>query len=365
DYIDYGANQFFTDQARLNAREIPRIPVDAGRIFVSTINSLRLGGDLSARAERDGRGGQLDIQAQNLSIVANSGDSAPGVVEIDANLLSQLDVASLLLGGSRNQTTLAHLFPDVENPERQFIGSPITGNSGTVTEIVGGSDSVTVGSGVSLDFAETILVAKDSVTIKSGAVISSASRNDRISQAAVIQGEAAVVRVTNDSSSAFARVGLPATVSRGSVDVENGAILNSGRDGAILVDAPFEATFDGTLNMTGGSLALSSAAIDIGQEVTQHGNALVLDQRLLGNLAADALYLNSLSQINLAGDFRIGSATLDLELGAARISGSGSGTDVFTIIADSFSITNRSIATMDVPSSGSGTLKVQADRVEF
>ncbi len=363
DFVDYTANQFFRDQALRNADEIPRIPNDAGQISIRTINSLGLGGNLSASAAIDARGGQLDIQARNLALVTQPGRSGQGVAEIDAGLLNQLDVASLLLGGTRKQTLLSTLFPDVENAGRQFIGNPTKG-SGTATEIVAGSDTVTVGSNVSLDFAETILVAKDKVTVGSGAVISSANRNDRITQEAVVRGHSAVLRVTNDEDSSFARVGLPATVTRGSVNVEKGAILDSGQTGAILIDAPFQAAIDGTLNMTGGSLAISTSAIDLGA-ASANGHALVLDDRLLGGLDVDALFLNSLSRINLVRDFRMGSSDMDLELSASQISGVGSGRDVFTIFADQFSIGNRSMTTTGAAGSGAGTLNIQADRVKF
>ncbi|MGH8547368.1 MAG: filamentous hemagglutinin N-terminal domain-containing protein [Methylococcales bacterium] len=363
DFVDYRANQFFADGALQNANETPRIPIDAGLISISTINSLELGGNLSALAAGDGRGGQLDIQARNLAIVTNAGVSGRGAVEIDAKLLNQLDVASLLLGGTRKQTLLSSLFPDVENAARQFIGSPLR-DTGTATELDAGSDTVTVGRNVSLDFAETILIAKDKVTVESGATISSANRNDRIGQAAFVQGESAVLRVTNDHASTFARVGLPATVTSGSVEFESGAILDSGRGGAILVDAPFAATIDGTLQLAGGSLALSTSAIDLGA-ATANGRALVLDNRLLDGLDVDALYLNSLSQIALVGDFRFGSSTMDLDIGASQISGFGSSADVFTITADRFSIGDRSSLAAGFAGSGTGSLNIQADRVEL
>lgn len=363
DFIDYTANQFFTGQARLNAHETPRLPRDAGLVSISTIDSLGLGGDLLARGKNNGRGGQLDIQARNLAIVAETGVSGPGVIEIDAALLNQLDVASLLLGGSRKQTALAALFAAVEDPGSQFIGSPVTG-TGTATELIAGADTVTVGTGVSLNFAESILIANDRVTVGSGAVISSAGKNDRISQRVVAHEQSAVLRVTNNSDSAFARTGLPATVTRGSVDIEIGAILDSGQDGAILVDAPFDATIDGDLRMTGGSLALSTFALELGAAVTD-GNALVLDNRLLGELDVDALYLNSLSRINLAGDFGIGGSTMDLDIRAAQLSGFGDGDDIFRITANRFSIGNRSQAAAGVAGTGTGTLDIQARSVEL
>ncbi|MGH8551922.1 MAG: hypothetical protein ACRERS_01380, partial [Methylococcales bacterium] len=363
DFIDYFANRFFADQATRNSREIPRIPVDAGLVSISTIDSLSLGGELQARAASRGRGGQLDIQAENLAIVETTGVSGPGVVEIDANSLNQLDVASLLLGGSRNQTSFGTLFPDEDNPGQHFIGSPVAG-TGTVTEIVAGSDTVTVASGVTLEFAETILVAKDTVKVDSGATLSSANHADRINQVVLVSGESAVVRVTNDAASAFARIGLPQTVSRGSVVIESGARLDSGRNGSILLDAPFSARLDGSLNMNGGSLALSTAAIEIGAGGT-NANALVLNNRVLNGLELDALYLNSLSRIDLIGNFEFGNPTLNLELSAAQISGIGSASDVFSIQARTFSLANRFGAEVGVAGGGTGTLKVQAGTLEF
>ncbi|KJV06494.1 two-partner secretion domain-containing protein [Methylocucumis oryzae] len=102
EYKDYTANQFFSAETSSSNTK----PKDAGRLAISAQTGLTLAGELSAQAAQGGIGGQVDISAQHLAIVATDAASNQdeGVVALAADDLNRLDAPSLLLGGTRTKT---------------------------------------------------------------------------------------------------------------------------------------------------------------------------------------------------------------------------------------------------------------------
>ncbi len=114
------ANSAFTQTALQNGTLTPRLPIDAGHLILAATSSLNVNatnlfaiGSVtdSSGAILTGRGGLADVTGSNLVIVASdqaaSYEANPayaGATFLDADQLSRLGVASLLVGGVRTTT---------------------------------------------------------------------------------------------------------------------------------------------------------------------------------------------------------------------------------------------------------------------
>src|SRR5262249_7413555 len=148
---------------------VPRLPIDAGHEVFKTINGVRLAGDLEIAAASGGRGAELDIAAQSITVLSERPKRG---VALRAAELSQLGGESLLLGGVRtdasgNETiNVVATSIDIKNnaqapleaPEVILVAHgglggndlPITLEAGSVIRAVGTPsdqpDSITIGS---------------------------------------------------------------------------------------------------------------------------------------------------------------------------------------------------------------------------
>ena len=80
------------------------MPADAGHVVVAALSALDFAPVLSGAPAAGGGGAEVDISAPQIAIVAQAGAAAPGVVQLEADKLSQLD-ASVLVGGTRTHTS--------------------------------------------------------------------------------------------------------------------------------------------------------------------------------------------------------------------------------------------------------------------
>src|SRR5262249_43383000 len=115
-YAFTGANSYFEQQAVKTGNPVPRLPVDAGRLSVSGLQSIVLNGIALTQPGRDadgniGRGGELDVTAPQLAVVGHAqyvnGDVPAGYVGVDVDQLGGFE--SILIGGLRSDTTTGTL----------------------------------------------------------------------------------------------------------------------------------------------------------------------------------------------------------------------------------------------------------------
>ncbi|MEW6436274.1 MAG: filamentous hemagglutinin family protein [Pseudomonadota bacterium] len=115
------ANSAFTQTAAQNGTVTPRLPIDAGQLILAATSSLNLNAtnNFATGTALDssgniltGRGGLADITGTDLLVVAAdlastyaANPAYDGAIFVDADQLSRLDVASLLIGGVRAPTT--------------------------------------------------------------------------------------------------------------------------------------------------------------------------------------------------------------------------------------------------------------------
>ncbi|PZA13629.1 hypothetical protein DNX69_04555 [Rhodopseudomonas palustris] len=110
EYAFNGANAYFTQRANSDGTNVPRLPIDAGRMAVLAQQEILLAGMALTRPAAGGRGGELDISATKLAVVghsqyldrANPASVPAGYVALDATQLNNFGFGSILIGGLRS-----------------------------------------------------------------------------------------------------------------------------------------------------------------------------------------------------------------------------------------------------------------------
>src|SRR5262249_40158357 len=108
---------YFPALAADNGTAVPRLTQDAARLVLTASTSLQLNSTNRFTAAAGGLGGQLDITGANLVVAASdrlgefgtvtNGTLAPngahaGYLFVDADMLSNLGIESMLIGGYRS-----------------------------------------------------------------------------------------------------------------------------------------------------------------------------------------------------------------------------------------------------------------------
>lgn len=334
EYADYRANRFYADKARELGHATPYLPQDAGAIQIAAGSGLNLDGAIDAATTRGGRGGRLDIAADNIAVVAQSqaAQTAGGAVQLIAEQLNALNVASISLGGLRS--------------------SRDDGVDLTVS-----ANSIQLGRDAQLFGQEYILSARQDISLAQGAGITAAGGgSDAGGDRPVyrVQGDAAFLRVSGDRQVDLRREGAEGR--SGSIQIEAGATVAS--TGALMLDASADNRIDGTLATDGGSVALGARRISLG-EVDASASGLILDQARLDGLKADELVLSSGSDISLFGAAAVKANRLTLRT-AALLGFDNAGREASLSAADTLRIDNQAGAVASRSGNGSGNLRLSA-----
>ena len=291
-YTDYSANQFFS---KSTTGVVPQLPKDAGTLVLDAQSSLVLETNLLANPDNTGLGGQVDISADQIEVVANKADLsnlADGIVGLWVNDLNKLKAPSLLLGGKRSKDAL---------------GQHVTETASTVT----------IDANVDLKGQDIILTAINNLTVQKDATVESSGKS------VVAGGNLYVNKINGGSDGALLRVSNlgqvnlirneAITANEGVLTIEEGAHLKA--SGSMLLDSTKNTVSKGSIDMQGGSLALDASAISLGA-VPSNTQGLVLANTQF-NL--DELRLNSSSALNIYGSIDL--KTTNLLISAAVING--------------------------------------------
>ncbi len=343
EYKDYSANQFFADKAKTDGTVAPQLPKDAGGLSIAVNNSLSFGAKLLAAPVLNGLGGQVDISANRLSIVGRREDiaaSPQGTVSLLDDDLNALNAPSLLLGGQRSKE---------KTGQRIKVATQVLNVSGN-TDLKG---------------QEILLAASDQLKISSGAVVESTAKTLAAGIDLLVDNQVANVNQAN-SDGALLRVSAngQANISRdkatsgqtGVLTVEDGAVLKA--TGSMLLDSTRNTVFDGKIDMQGGSLALKSSRISLGN-APQGTAGLVLKNT---QFTLDELKLTSTSDFDIYG--AVGIKTKQLQIDAGHINGFNGVGDNVEFEADLIKLTNTG-ATSNQIGSGTGSLTLAANSLEL
>jgi filamentous hemagglutinin family protein len=323
-YDTPSASVFFRDNAAQRGVTIPRLAADAGQLIFTATEYMALDGNILAQAAGSGLGGRVDIDSPvDIRIAGSGAIPVEGELLLDAGKLSAFSGASLLIGGVRKTTSEG-------------------------TQVIVGANSLTVdNAGAALGGAELILVAKETLSIDSGAKIEQHGTIGGASDSLVIgdslsgSGDGVLLRVSSDSS---------ATVKRLSVKSESSALLTIAADTTIQGGAGL--IFDST-----GSTLIDSAAIFGAESITlnsgrislqladsgelQPNPGLVLSSATMRGLqeSSTQLSLLSYSSIDLYGTGQVGSASFDqLTIGAPAIRGFNNDGGSVAFLADKIAL---------------------------
>ena len=338
-YAETSANDFFSAAAAAAGTPAPVLPRDAGHLLIAATASVNLNGAFNFAAS-DGAGGQADISAPRIEVV-NTPGAPDGSLQIAADSLSGLGAQSLLLGGTRSDSTDGAI----------AIGA---------TSVVVANDAAH-----SLRAGEVILVATDQVDIAAGgSIVARGSEGALAATPLGVPGAGALIRVANGDVRAVNRGNAGNGASSGMLSVSQDAQLVA--DGSIQLDSTGGIQLDPTAQITSSTISVSTSSIALGQVPAGHGG-LIIDDALLAQIGqAKSLILRSYGTIDFFGDVALGTPTRPLDqltLDATGLAGFGNGQVVVQAKTIAFSNSTASAAPAVV--AGSSNLQLSATGGDF
>lgn len=344
-------------------------PADAGRFVINATQSLELNGSFLGAPDtsRQGQGGQVDILGTNIVITddVTPDDNLSDTIQVKASTLSDLDAASLLIGGERRNTA-----------------------SGVQVEVSATSVTVANNSDSELRAPEIMLAASDNLSLNPNSVVR-ASGNARLSSAPLTLTSANPNNAT-PGQSAFVRVASGAQVgvlrahdlnNSGAVGDDTGTLIigagarliaesNGSGQSSMILDATRSMTNSGTWRIgtvsTPGDLAIGAPRISLGAvPANAVDSGLVLSSQQLADLGdLNTLDLRSYSSIDIYGGAQLSArSNLGLEAGQIRgIDNTGSAAAIHAGQDLRFSNPNGIVATPESSAATTGTLVISAGR---
>lgn len=336
-------NPFFREQALNDGRDVPRLASDAGQLVLDASTNLMLGADLLTGKADGARGAQVDIVSGRIRVVSAIG-AEDGTLQLTADSLNALNAESLLLGGTRSYDS---------------NGMSIVTNADRVTFANDAEHA--------LEASELVAVAKDTLTLDSGAVINTAESKRTTGVTRLhASGDGALLAVSSLNDIEFDRSGASASPATGTLDVVAGASIQAGR--SLVLDSTLAARLNGNIDAgAGGSATLGANRILLGDSGNETG--LKLDDAAIANLGDIArLTLNSRSNIDVYGPVSFGNRNLDLIVNAGGIAGHLADNQIATLTANKLALENSAGAAYLPPTGATGaasSLEVNANSITF
>ncbi|WP_260858423.1 filamentous haemagglutinin family protein [Paraburkholderia sp. BCC1885] len=361
-YTLTSANAFFPPLAAGAGNVTPPLPMDAGQLVLAATNGLTLGATLNTAPAPGGAPAEVDIASQDIQIIGTGETALPGYLQISADQLDALDAGSLLIGGTRTQTTGGITIDAIANSVvvSNDPADPLTGpevilvtKSGSTRTDPNAANGLRVDGGSVIDAQGTYPAAKDlSITIGQNA--------DATTNATAVSGDGALLEVSNGAASVVTRVD---TSGMGLLTVGAGATLAGGQ--ALTLDSSGNLTFDPAATLSGKTIAVDGSAITFTDQTGAAAAALpgfVVGPTQLAQLAAaQQVILRSAGVMSFDGDVDVTFGD-DVDLSAGSFSSNGG---AVTINAQEVAFTNETGATAPTATVGAGTLTVNASEIDF
>ncbi len=340
------ADAYFGAQAAAKGVAAPALPTDAGVLAISagqldlkgttlfalpTVATTGTGANAATTTTTVGRGGELDIAADNIQV---GGSAGAGVLALSPQDLNAAGAALIVLGGQKDLA------------------------SGNVT--VSASSVVVANAGSPLKVNDLVLVASGKVTLESGAAIEAPTTSAATPVPAptlALSGDGALLRVSADASATSVRTGAQGLA--GTLDVGAGATLSGG---AITAEGTWTNAIAGDATLSAQAITLGAGHMAIGDfgTATPGASTLVLTPTLASQIAgAQSLTLRAATGLDLYGAATLGSASVrSLTLDTSNVTVVGDGVTA-TIAAGGVTLENTS-GNKSAPATGTNTLQVQA-----
>ena len=374
-----GANDYFQQLAADAGTAAALRPLDAGQLVLAASGSIALDASLNAAGgERTvvnaanvssierGAAAQVDIAAQNIQIVGGDVVALDGFVQLSTDDLNGIGAASLLIGGTRSQSAAGTVIDTVAS--RVVL-------SNTAETALSGSELILVASGRAPAMGEEPEAA---VEIADGSALattdSTFTGSDR---ALILNGDGALLRLSNGNSVAVQRSGTSANggsgSGSGSLRIGGGSSLGGGssigsgvlgaqsltldtsRSLSVEPDAQFAARF---VDANGSAIRFVADGVD-----TTGLDGLVLGSATLAQFAAsERLSLTSRDDIRFIGDVSLALGDTALSLSAARYVGDGG---AVSIDAGRLSLGGSAAASTATATAALGSLDLNVSELVF
>ena len=250
------------------------LPTNAGRAAI-TSNNLTLQGTFSTNHAADYLGGSLDITSSDIFITdAIATNSRSGYLNLSADELNNLNLESLMLGGTRN-------------------------NSGVSQGYTISSDRIELDDGVSLDLQELILVSNLDLTFGQDIEISTTQTVEELNEAYITTSDAGNIFLISGNN-AWSYTIESAAENTASPSISTGANLSLEYAGSALFGTTDTLDLSDSLaaSSSQGALTFVAPTLRIGESAAANSQlaASMLDQvdvKQISLLVSDVLHIES------------------------------------------------------------------------
>jgi filamentous hemagglutinin family protein len=340
----YEANSFLSSAAaRLGLTDIQRLPKDSAPLKIQGNTGLSLGGSVLAPSASGGLGADIDLSSNSPITIHASGNRPPGAVaSLDASLLNSWNAGSLLIGGLRSE--------DSGRTRLDVRTNNLTLNAPLLTA------------------GEILLASKGELSMESGSSIVSTGVGGN-SDEILIEGDGTLIRVSS----------VEAAVSRTNTTGAATALLEIGANtkltgSSVVLDSSRSSVIAPSLDIQANSLALGAGQISLvfqspvgGLTGSQFDTHLKLEGQFLADaLSTQSLTLQSYTSIDLYSNTSLAATANSLTLKASGLRGYTSPSQTIALTAGDILATNpNSATTLAAPVADSGTLSIQAQKLQF
>lgn len=294
EYVESLASRFY---AGATAAELPG---DAGSLALRVGSALRLDGVLNSMHEAERRGARLDITAPKLAL---SAADVAGFVTVSPERLATIAADSLLLGATRTRTA---------GGWRLEATDPFAAR-----ELIVDTPAVDIQSALALRASELLLVAKERLDVRAGAVLVATDASSIPGESISVAGDGALLRLAAGEQARLVRTGT--TGAAGDLNIGAGARLLAR---SAILDASHATQMAGALELPerGGALALSARRIALG-DAAPAGDGIAFSNAELARFGAlDRFALASYGAMFVHGAVTLGSAAMsELAIDAAGL----------------------------------------------
>ncbi|UPG92949.1 filamentous haemagglutinin family protein [Luteibacter aegosomatissinici] len=352
------ADTFFTSVAAKNGGVAPPLAADAGRLQIGAGQRLDLGAALDATPATGGRTSQVDIAGEAIEILGSQGTARDGYLGISADGLTTLGAGSLLIGGTRRSDT---------DGDHVDVSANSLLLSNDATHPLAGQEIVLVangaGDGITLESGSLLAARGDGNPVASQPLVFGRDAGTDVSGKPItaIDGNGALLRVSQHGAAAIVRHGLADTTAAGQLAIGAGASVLG--DHSLTLDATGRVSVDDQALLTGDNIdATANRIAFIGVGAAAPDNSLSIGAATLAQWrSADSVILRSRGDIDFIGaqDIAVDHSLL-LSAGALV----GDGNDI-GIHAGTFTFANLLGAAAGNALAGGGTLRVDTAELDF
>lgn len=359
--VSTSGNAYFAAQALAAGNAAPPLPADAGRLALDITSSLSLAATPLFERGEGGRGGQADIAAGKIAVVAEgtSMNGLDGYLVLTPETIAALGAESVVLGAVRSTEATGDRL-NVSATDilvRTTLDNPLTN-------------------------AELVLVASGTVTVEANSKVEAIGepqegrgRDLVIGRVEVpnpsgsffpplvtgLSGDAGLIRVSTGGLVNVIRTNIPDALV-GSVDLGAGSVVDG--SGSLTIDVSGDARIDPTAVFKSTAIALGGGRVNVLPSAA--GSGINIGQGTLDGILASStqLTLRAREALTFYADVDIAAPQLAaLTIDAPVVAYDGTGAGSVVLDATTVTLTNTGTTVGAAPAAGSGNLAVRGDRV--